>query len=169
MHMEDNPMEYKVIRNKKIALLLAGMCMTGTLAGCTPAAQSTTGKSETADKEETTTPEKQEGFKYHITEEGINFQMPNAPTTPAWLPEQLLEANLDEVAMYNKSTVGLKTRIDKEKLNPVNSTQKLDTEIEALSIMNSNTIVNIPHGSNKFGANTFSFLQYIEKMVYWGG
>ena len=167
-------MEYRVIRNKKIALLLAGMCMMGTVAGCTPTAESTESEQPTDKKESTTSEqesvtEKEDGFKYQITEEGITFQMPNAPTTPAWLPSQLLESNLDEVAVYNKSTVALNSRIEKEKLQPVNSTQKLDTEVAALSIMNSNTSGNIPHGSNKFEANTFSYWQYIDKMVYWGG
>lgn len=146
-------MRYNIIRSKKIALLLAAMCTVGSLTACT-----------------TSTPTKVEtSFNYEITEEGIEFQMPNAPTTPAWIPEQLLEVDLDEVARYHRSTVPLQERIAKERLAAVNSTQKTDTEIVAISIMNSSTSGNIPHGTNKFAANTFSYWQYIDQLVYWGG
>lgn len=149
-------MKSKALRNKKIALL-AAMCTVGSLVGCA-------GNDDQAVNNGT-----QVTFNYQVTEEGVHFKMPNAPITPAWKPNELLEANLDEVALYNKSSIPLKARILKDRLSPVNSTQKLDTEIVALSIMNSSTSGNIPHGTNQFEANTFSYWQYIDKLVYWGG
>lgn len=149
-------MKSKALRNKKIALL-AAMCTVGSLVGCA-------GNDDQAVNNGT-----QVAFNYQVTEEGVHFKMPNAPITPAWKPNELLEANLDEVALYNKSSIPLKARILKDRLSPVNSTQKLDTEIVALSIMNSSTSGNIPHGTNQFEANTFSYWQYIDKLVYWGG
>lgn len=149
-------MKYKALRNKKISLL-AAMCTVGSLVGCA-------GNGDQAVNNGT-----QVTFNYQVTEEGVHFKMPNAPITPAWKPNELLEANLDEVALYNKSSIPLKARILKDRLSSVNSTQKLDTEIVALSIMNSSTSGNIPHGTNQFEANTFSYWQYIDKLVYWGG
>ena len=106
---------------------------------------------------------------YTITEEGVDFKMPNAPTTPAWLPEQLLQADIKTESLYNKSSVKLKDRVSKDRIYPVNSTQNKDTNLVALSIMNNNTSGNIPHGSNDFNVNTFSYWQYLDKLVYWGG
>ena len=60
-------------------------------------------------------------------------------------------------------------RSDKEKLQTVNNTQNKDTKVVALSIMNSNTSGNPTQGSNTFDANTFSYWQYIDTLVYWGG
>ena len=39
----------------------------------------------------------------------------------------------------------------------------------AISIMNSSTSGNSPHGLNKAEANTFSYWQYVDTLVYWGG
>ena len=105
------------------------MCTVGSLVGCA-------GNDDQAVNNGT-----QVTFNYQVTEEGVHFKMPNAPITPAWKPNELLEANLDEVALYNKSSIPLKARILKDRLSPVNSTQKLDTEIVALSIMNSTPVV----------------------------
>lgn len=39
----------------------------------------------------------------------------------------------------------------------------------AISIMNSSTSGNAPHGLNTANANTFSYWQYVDELVYWGG
>ena len=36
-------------------------------------------------------------------------------------------------------------------------------------MMNESTSGNSPQGLNKFDSNTFSYWQYIDKLVYWGG
>ena len=108
---------------------------------------------------------------YKITEEGINFKMQNTPISSYWLPEDLLGWNVseDKDAPYNVSTIELQKRVDKEKLQTVNETQNKDTKVVALSIMNANTSGNPTQGSNTFNSNTFSYWQYIDTLVYWGG
>ena len=88
-----------------------------------------------------------------------------------WFPEQLLEWNPEEDPdlAYNISTVPLAQRVDKENLTPVNSTQNKDTEVMAISIMNSSTSGNAPHGLNKVDCNIFTYWQYVDELVYWGG
>lgn len=86
-------------------------------------------------------------------------------------PTQLLEWNADEDEdlIFNVSHVPLAERADREKLQTVNRTQNKDTNIMAISIMNRGTSGNAPHGLNKVGANTFSYWQYVDTLVYWGG
>lgn len=111
--------------------------------------------------------------QYQVTEENEKEEltMNNQPQSSYWFPEQLLEWNSEEDPdfAYNVSTVPLAARIDKEKLETVNSTQNKDTQLMAISIMNSSTSGNAPHGLNKFKANTFEYWQYVDKLVYWGG
>ncbi|GAB6168308.1 discoidin domain-containing protein [Clostridium carnis] len=108
---------------------------------------------------------------YRVTEEGVNVDMLNAPISSFWFPEDLLEwnPNEDKDFNYNKSVIPLAKRVDKENLSPVNETQNKDTNVVAISIMNASTSGNPSQGSNKFAANTFSYWQYIDKLVYWGG
>lgn len=149
-------MKYNLYTKKLMALSLASIfVVSGALVGCSSSAQ-----------DQSTT---KSNVSYTVTAEGIDFKMPNAPTTPAWLPSQLLEANISKEALYNKSVIPLKERVSKDRIYPVNSTQNKDTKLVALSIMNSSTSGNIPHGSNNFNANTFSYWQYLDKLVYWGG
>lgn len=95
----------------------------------------------------------------------------NQPISSYWYPEDLLKwsANADKDSNFNKSTVPLAKRVEKEKLDTINDTQNKDVKVVAISIMNSNTSGNPSQGSNKFSANTFSYWQYIDKLVYWGG
>ena len=147
-------MKYNLHLKKMTALALATMFIaSASLVGCNNS-QANVAKSE---------------YTYTITEEGIDYKMPNAPTTPAWTPSQLLEADLKKEALYNKSMIPLKDRVSQDRIYPVNSTQNKDTKLVSLSIMNQNTSGNIPHGSNSFNANTFSYWQYLDKLVYWGG
>lgn len=97
--------------------------------------------------------------------------MTNQPISSYWFPNELLEwdAETDADLPYNISTVPLAERIEESKLSPVNDTQNIDTKVVAISIMNKNTSGNPPHGTNIFDSNTFSYWQYIDQMVYWGG
>lgn len=108
---------------------------------------------------------------YRITEEASEFVIANQPIAPYWFPEELLnwKAEEDSNVNFNKSVVPLAKRVDKEKLEAVNTTQNKDMKVVAISIMNGSTSGNPSQGSNKFASNTFSYWQYIDKLVYWGG
>ncbi|SER46452.1 Endo-beta-N-acetylglucosaminidase D, partial [Granulicatella balaenopterae] len=95
----------------------------------------------------------------------------NQPISSYWYPDTLLKwsAEMDEDAVFNKSLITLAKRVDKDKLVTVNDTQNKDVKVVAISIMNANTSGNPSQGSNKFSANTFSYWQYIDTLVYWGG
>jgi len=113
-------------------------------------------------------------IKYSITDEAgeaAELKMMNMPTSPYWFPNQLLEwdPDTDENIQFNKSSIPLSKRASKDRLEAVNSTQNKDFNVVALSIMNSSTSGNPSQGSNKFASNTFSYWQYIDKLVYWGG
>lgn len=110
---------------------------------------------------------------YQVTEENQNPEliMDNQPESPYWFPEQLLKwtPKGDTDLNYNVSTIPLAKRVDKDKLNPVNQTQNKDTKVMAISIMNSSTSGNAPHGLNKADCNAFTYWQYVDTLVYWGG
>ena len=110
---------------------------------------------------------------YSVTEENDNpeLAMVRQPEASYWFPAQLLEwnAEADEDLLFNISTVPLAERVDMAELETVNGTQNKDTRIMALSIMNESTSGNAPHGLNKADANTFSYWQYVDLLVYWGG
>ncbi len=108
---------------------------------------------------------------YKITEEGSEVLMLNNPTSNHWFPSELLSWNAekDSNLKYNKSVIPLADRVDKSKLNTINKTQDKDMKVVAISIMNESTSGNPSRGSTKFSSNTFSYWQYIDKLVYWGG
>lgn len=110
---------------------------------------------------------------YQVTEENQkqDLTMSNQPESPYWFPQQLLAwtPEGDKDLQYNVSTVPLAKRVDKDKLTPVNKTQNKDTRLMAISIMNSNTSGNAPHGLNKADCNAFTYWQYVDTLVYWGG
>lgn len=116
---------------------------------------------------------KSDDMKYQVTEENEieNVVMNNQPESSYWFPEQLLEwePETDEDLAYNISHVPLAVRVDKENLTPVNKTQNKDTKVMAISIMNSSTSGNAPHGLNSVDCNTFTYWQYVDELVYWGG
>lgn len=110
---------------------------------------------------------------YALTEENDNQEltMNRQPEASYWFPAQLLEwkAEEDEDLIFNVSTVPLAQRVPNEELETVNDTQNKDTKVMAVSIMNASTSGNSPHGLNKVSANTFSYWQYVDTLVYWGG
>ncbi|MDQ0255859.1 endo-beta-N-acetylglucosaminidase D/PKD repeat protein [Evansella vedderi] len=92
----------------------------------------------------------------------------NQPESSYWYPETLLEwsPETDPHAKYNRSTVPLAER---EVLFPVNETQQTDAKLVALSALNSSTSGVPSQGGTEFFANTFSYWQYVDLMVYWAG
>lgn len=131
-------------------------------------------ESETETKEGQDALEIQEGMPgYTVTPEGgaVDFAADIQPEVPYWFPAQLLEWDpaQDGDLMYNKSTVPLAGRRELDKLDTVNATQNRETKVMALSIMNSNTSGNLPHGGSTAESNVFSYWQYVDTLVYWGG
>ena len=148
--------------NKMMALTLSA-CLTLGLAAC---AKPTNAEGlDVADES---------GIVYSITPEAgdaAEVEMLNTPTAPHWFPAELMEwdPETDEDMDFNRSVVPLATRASKDSLEAVNSTQNKDFKVAALSIMNASTSGNPSQGSNKFNANTFSYWQYIDTLVYWAG
>lgn len=93
------------------------------------------------------------------------------PISSYWFPNDLLNWSFDKDpdAKYNVSHVPLANRVKKNLLPILTPKQNKDVEVVSISIMNQNTSGNPSQGSNKLNANTFSYWQYIDKLVYWGG
>lgn len=90
------------------------------------------------------------------------------PIVPYWFPQQLLEwaPERDADAIYNKGNIPLAKR---GMAKPVNENQSKEAKLMALSIMNQSTSGNLPQGNNHFEVNNFSYWQYVDTLVYWGG
>lgn len=167
----------KRIRRWLAVVLSASMVLT--LAACqqtAPAGKETTAETnvtENADRGEKPEENTEKSSVYLPTEENENEEvvMNDQPEASYWFPEQLLEWNKEEDPdfLYNVSTVPLAERVSREKLQTVNSTQNRETNVMAISIMNSSTSGNAPHGLNRFKSNTFGYWQYVDILVYWGG
>lgn len=93
------------------------------------------------------------------------------PIASYWFPENLLkwDPKTDPDAPFNKSTVALEQRIDRKELQTSNRNQDKNAKVMAISIMNANTSGNPSQGSSTFETNTFSYWQYVDTLVYWGG
>lgn len=166
---------------KVISILLAASVMTSLEAcgkGGEQDAQQTisqeTAPAEADTEASTEAEEKPEPVSnYSVTEENQNKELTMArqPEASYWFPAQLLEwkAAEDEDLIFNVSTVPLAQRADIAELDTVNATQNRDTKVMAISIMNGSTSGNAPHGLNKAEANAFSYWQYVDLLVYWGG
>lgn len=148
---------------KKTSALGLTVLMAANLCACQ------NGNDAAAPKEE----EQAQVSRYHVTEENQNKElvMNHQPESSYWFPEELLAWNPKEDAdlAYNISTVPLAKRVEKENLTPVNGTQNADTRVMAISIMNSSTSGNAPHGLNSANCNIFTYWQYVDELVYWGG
>lgn len=158
------------------ASLSAGVtaCGTDTAAGNPNTVESTETNTQTANEQETEAETAQTAQTvYTLTEENENKEltMNRQPESSYWFPAQLLEWNAqeDEDLVFNISHVPLAQRADRQSLTTVNATQNKETNVMAISIMNASTSGNSPHGLNKVDANTFSYWQYVDILVYWGG
>lgn len=145
-------------------------------AGNTAAGEGTVGRTDAdsekgAEEDPAAIPEVLPGYGVTPEHEKEDLLLENQPEVPYWFPAQLLKWNPEEEQdlIFHKSTVPLAPRRDRESLDTVNSTQNRDTKVMALSIMNSNTSGNLPHGGNTAQANVFSYWQYVDILVYWGG
>lgn len=163
---------YKRRIGKKVMSILLAASMTASLTACTQKDQSS-GEGIQDTTETAVQGESAADSGYTLTEENGNKEltMNEQPESSYWFPAGLLEWNADEDEdlIYNISTVPLAKRADLPELDTVNATQNKDTKVMAISIMNGSTSGNAPHGLNKAEANTFSYWQYVDTLVYWGG
>ncbi|SDN08344.1 endo-beta-N-acetylglucosaminidase [Fictibacillus solisalsi] len=90
------------------------------------------------------------------------------PESSYWYPEQLLKwtPEKDPNASFNRSQLPLAKR---EVLYKVNDHAQSDAKLVALSALNPNTSGVPSQGGKDFFANTFSYWQYVDLMVYWAG
>lgn len=90
------------------------------------------------------------------------------PHSSYWFPKQMLEWNpaKDKDAIFNRASIGLTNRFNSDKINS-NASDK--PKVMALQIMNSSTSGVPSQGSNKFDVHTFSYWQYVNTLIYWGG
>nr|MDE6363498.1 endo-beta-N-acetylglucosaminidase [Lachnospiraceae bacterium] len=169
---------------KRIMSIILAASMTVSLAACGGKNNTDTQPSATQDPAQTeidtetpveseTDTTQQSVSKYTITGENDNKEltMTRQPEASYWFPKQLLEWNADEDEdlIFNVSTVPLAERADLALLEPVNATQNKNTKVMSISIMNGSTSGNAPHGLNKAEANAFTYWQYVDTLVYWGG
>ncbi len=155
---------------KTLALLLALVMVLG-LFGCganTPA--------ETEAKPAETVPAETEPAATEpvlsITEENTYTKpLNNVPEVPYWFPADLLAwtPNENGTDIYNVSSIPLAERVSDDKLTTVNDTQDKNVKIMALNALNLSTSGNAPHGLNSVSSNIFTFWQYVDTAVYWGG
>lgn len=145
---------------KVLSLVIASL----TIVACTTQSPTTDESSNYGNKPNATA-------NYDLEEQKAQINSSNAPISSYWFPEELLawNASEDKDLEFNKSKIPLAKRVDKEKQYTVNDTQNKDTKVVAISIMNASTSGNISQGTNQFASNTFSYWQYIDKLVYWGG
>ena len=169
----------KKLFTKTLTLLLAAAMLAG-LCGCNSGSPDTTPDTTpdpaVSDGADTPAPEapapEPEQPAMSVTEENTYSKpLPNLPEVPYWFPADLLgwDPAQDAGAAYNVSAVPLAQRVAKDQLTPANATQNKDMNVVAISIMNASTSGNAPHGLNTPNANVFSYWQYIDKLVYWGG
>ncbi|MFZ7946931.1 endo-beta-N-acetylglucosaminidase [Neobacillus sp. 19] len=97
-----------------------------------------------------------------------NASLAKQPESSYWYPEQLLNwtPEKDPNAVFNRSQIPLAKR---EVLYKVNDHAQSDAKVVALSALNPTTSGVPSQGGKDFYANTFSYWQYVDLMVYWAG
>ncbi|MEH7097813.1 endo-beta-N-acetylglucosaminidase [Neobacillus vireti] len=97
-----------------------------------------------------------------------NTSYAKQPESSYWYPEQLLNwtPENDPNAVFNRSQIPLGKR---DVLYKVNDHAQSDAKLVALSALNPTTSGVPSQGGKEFLANTFSYWQYVDLMVYWAG
>ncbi len=157
---------------KNVLALLLALAMVLGLFGCSANTPAT--EPATEPQQEATVPVEEVPVEpvMSITEENTYTKpLSNVPEVPYWFTADLLAwtPNENGTDVYNVSSIPLAERVDREKLATVNASQNKNVKILAISIMNASTSGNAPHGLNTPNANIFTFWQYVDTLVYWGG
>ncbi|WP_121613445.1 endo-beta-N-acetylglucosaminidase [Mesobacillus foraminis] len=97
-----------------------------------------------------------------------NTSYAKQPESSYWYPEQLLNwtPENDPDAVFNRSQIPLRKQ---EVLYKVNDNAQSEAKLVALSALNPTTSGVPSQGGKAFLANTFSYWQYVDLMVYWAG
>lgn len=95
----------------------------------------------------------------------------NQPFASYWFPNELLtwDPGTDPDAPYNRGTVPLATRFTNPATNVNSHARDGEAVISSLSIMYPSTSNNPSQGSEQFNVHAFSYWQYTELLVFWGG
>lgn len=90
------------------------------------------------------------------------------PYASYWYPDELLEwtPDNDEDAIFNRGTVPLADRFTGD---GVNSNAMAEPKVQIFATMNPSTSENPSQGSDVFERYTFSYWQYVDSLVMWGG
>lgn len=90
------------------------------------------------------------------------------PFSSYWYPDELLKwsPNIDKDAKFNVGSVELKERTDGEELK---ESQSEDAKVISLAIANKTTSSTPSQGKDSFDGYNFSYWQYIDTLVAWGG
>ncbi|WP_072730604.1 discoidin domain-containing protein [Paenibacillus sp. NAIST15-1] len=91
------------------------------------------------------------------------------PHSSYWYPDTLLSwsAQTDKDAAFNRSSVKLDTsRVQGAKVNP---NAKSDAKVMALASMYKSTSGAPSQGNDSFHGYAFSYWQYVDKLIMWGG
>ncbi len=156
---------------KRILALLLAMTMVLGLAACGTEATPST-QAPTQAPTEAPVPETEPAPVLSITEENTYTKpLNNVPEVPYWFPADLLSwtPNENGTDIYNVSSIPKAERVSDDKLNTVNGTQDKNVKIMSLNALNLSTSGNAPHGLNKVNSNIFTYWQYVDTAVYWGG
>ncbi|WP_052356841.1 endo-beta-N-acetylglucosaminidase [[Clostridium] dakarense] len=106
---------------------------------------------------------------YAILDSDIEAQEKTGqPFSSYWYPNELLKWNpqTDKDAKFNVGTVPLQERTDGEKLK---NSQSEDAKVISLAIANKTTSSTPSQGKDTFDGYNFSYWQYIDTLVAWGG
>ncbi|MGL4913219.1 MAG: endo-beta-N-acetylglucosaminidase [Romboutsia sp.] len=90
------------------------------------------------------------------------------PFSSYWYPKELLNwsPKTDKDAKFNRGTVELQKRIDGDELK---KSQSDDAKVISLAIANKSTGSTPSQGKDEFEGYNFSYWQYIDTLVSWGG
>lgn len=106
---------------------------------------------------------------YAILESDIATQEKNGqPFSSYWYPSELLKwsPNTDKDAKFNVGTVPLQERTDGEKQK---KSQSDEAKVISLAIANKTTSATPSQGKDQFDGYNFSYWQYVDTLVAWGG
>lgn len=106
---------------------------------------------------------------YAMLESDVKIQEKTGqPFSSYWYPSELLNwsPQNDKDAKFNRGTVELKERV---KGNKTNDSQDTNAKVISLAIANKTTSSTPSQGKDTFEGYNFSYWQYIDTLVAWGG
>jgi len=101
----------------------------------------------------------------------LTAQPLDQPYSSYWYPQELLSwsPEADPDAAYNRGSILLQDRLMNDDLQVNDHARPNEAEVHALSIMYPSTSGNPSQGGDVFDVYAFSYWQYIDVLVMWGG